>query len=630
MIRLPAGWSRRFGRLVGLALLGTGMVVGLILGPSWFSIYAPFWAPRDVIIDALRAAHFLYVSLIFGLPSGILAAGLLGLAAHRRGWLRARSVAARAMAVMVATVLAMAAAEAVAAVRLAAMLAASPAPWLPEHFDDPPNRDSKSPDDGTSAFRSDFPDAVDDAGRTVDVVILGESSACGDPYDQWFSVGSILTWKLGEAIPSRRFVLHNLAIPGVRLEQIQKGLETLDRRPDLAILYAGHNEISMRHIWNGTPPYYLDASQPPRPPTSIDTLGKLSSVCRLIDATIDRRLPSLAPVRTPERRLVDVPTYNARELSDWLAEFRARIEAITSYFERLGARVVLVIPPGNDADFEPSRSFLPPSTPLSEREAFTSRFAEARDLERSDPSAAEASYRRLLDEQPRFAETHYRLARLLEQSHRPDEATRHYVAARDLDGLPVRCISTFQAAYRETAARHPNAILIDGPAVLRLRSGRPAAGDNYFTDAMHPSLIGYASLADEILRALRARRIFGWRGQAEAQVPEVTPSECARHFGMDVPKWLHVGEYAAWFYLHAGAVRFDPESRMAHQARYERAIDRIKAGVNPDAIGVPGIGTRIVLTGPSPDTVARRWSWIGPSQARGTATATDPGLSPAD
>lgn len=605
MIRLPAGWPRRFGRLMGLALFGTVIVVALLLGPSWLSAYAPSWAPRDSVVASLQAARIVYIGLIVGLPLGILASGLVGLMAHRRGWPRVRSAAARAMAAMAATILAMAAAEAAAAVRLAAMLAASPAPQLPEHFDDPPTLDPKHPDDDTSALRADFPDAVDDAGRTVDVVIMGESSAYGDPYGEWFSVGSMVTWKLGEAIPERRFVLHNLAVPGVRLERIQQGLEKLDRRPDLAILYAGHNEISMRNIWNYSPPYYLDARQPPKPPAPTEKLSTLSTICRLIDATIDRRLPSLTPVRTPERRLVDVPTYNTRELNDWLAEFRTRIEAITAYFERLGARVVLVIPPGNDADFEPSRSFLPPSTPLSEREAFATRFEAARNLERTDPPAAEASYRRLLDEQPGFAETHYRLARLLEQSGHPNEATRHYVAARDLDGLPVRCISRFQAAYRETAARHPDAILIDGPAVLRRRSGRPAAGDDFFTDAMHPSLIGYTGLADEILHALHARHLFGWPGQAEAKAPEVTPLECARHFGMDVPKWVHVGEYAAWFYLHAAAVRFDPESRMAHRARYVRAIDRIKAGVDPDTIGATGIGTRIVATGPPPDSDAR-------------------------
>ncbi len=31
----------------------------------------------------------------------------------------------------------------------------------------------------------------------------------------------------------------------------------------------------------------------------------------------------------------------------------------------------------------------------------------------------------------------------------------HYVAARDLDGLPMRLPSDFQQIYREVAARHP-------------------------------------------------------------------------------------------------------------------------------------------------------------------------------
>jgi tetratricopeptide (TPR) repeat protein len=105
-----------------------------------------------------------------------------------------------------------------------------------------------------------------------------------------------------------------------------------------------------------------------------------------------------------------------------------------------------VIPPGNDAGFEPNRSFLPGSASRAQREAFASEFLAARRDETGNPMQAEEMYRRLLERQPRFADSHFRLARLLEQAGKWDEAFRHYVAARDLDGLPMRLPSDFQRA----------------------------------------------------------------------------------------------------------------------------------------------------------------------------------------
>ena len=99
--------------------------------------------------------------------------------------------------------------------------------------------------------------------------------------------------------------------------------------------------------------------------------------------------------------------------------------------------------------------------------------------------------------------------------------------------------------------------------MFRGLSPRGLAGDTFFTDGFHPSLIGYTALAEAILRGLHSRRAFGWGEAAPAPVPAVTPSDCARHFGMDPEKWRHVCDYAAWFYGHTAYVRFDPSGRLA-------------------------------------------------------------------
>ena len=87
-------------------------------------------------------------------------------------------------------------------------------------------------------------------------------------------------------------------------------------------------------------------------------------------------------------------------------------------------------------------------------------------MEEQDQVASIRRFRELIEVQPRFAESHYRLARLLERAGTPDEAYLHYVAARDLDGYPMRCLTVFQDVYRDvargTAARSLTARLISG------------------------------------------------------------------------------------------------------------------------------------------------------------------------
>ena len=43
--------------------------------------------------------------------------------------------------------------------------------------------------------------AEDGSDTTVDVVVVGESSAAGVPYDWWLSIGNIVTWQLEKIIP---------------------------------------------------------------------------------------------------------------------------------------------------------------------------------------------------------------------------------------------------------------------------------------------------------------------------------------------------------------------------------------------------------------------------------------------
>ena len=220
------------------------------------------------------------------------------------------------------------------------------------------------------------------------------------------------------------------------------------------------------------------------------------------------------------------------------------------------------------------------------------------------------AYRLILAEQPGFAEAHFRIARLLERSGDAGEANRHYLAARDLDALPMRCPRDFQDAYREVAARHPHALLVDGQAALSAASPGGILGARHFLDGMHPTVRGHALLAQAILEGLRARRAFGWPESTPA--PVVDPAECADHFGLGSAAWKTACDWGATFFERTAPIRYDPSERLAWIARYRGAASAIAGGRDPEDVGLPGIGVR-----PIASPADRRQTSIGPNRASG-------------
>ena len=88
---------------------------------------------------------------------------------------------------------------------------------------------------------TEFPDPPGD--RDLDLVVVGESSAEGVPYQYWLSIGQIVQWQLGEILPDRRIRLKILAKSGEDLEQQHQRLASLERRPDLLIVYCCHDPL---------------------------------------------------------------------------------------------------------------------------------------------------------------------------------------------------------------------------------------------------------------------------------------------------------------------------------------------------------------------------------------------------
>lgn len=425
--------------------------------------------------------------------------------------------------------------------------------------------------------------------RAIRILVIGESSARGEPYHPWLSAGQIVAWRLQDVFPGRPVELDVWAKGGATLELMHNKLASLTYRPEALLVYVGHNEFSARYPWMRQFDYYRD-DQPQSAVAfgleSLTAIARFSPLCRLALETRERQQVGIQPERVVTRELIDRPVCTPEEAEAIRSDFLRRLETIAAYCDTIGTMPVFVIPPSNDSGFDPNRSVLTCDTSKAARVAFARSVARARALEGKEPILALERESELSERHPEFAELHFRLARLLEQAGLWDEARMHYAQARELDAMPLRCPEPLRQAFRQVASAHPSVLLVDGPRVFESQSAHGIVGDPFFHDAQHPNLRGYAILAEEILHQLAARRAFGW--PAGVSAPLLDLEACARHFQIDAVRWEEVCRREAWFFEATAYIRYDPRFRTDRAKAYLRAAAAIHSGCDPAAALIPG------------------------------------------
>ena len=407
-------------------------------------------------------------------------------------------------------------------------------------------------------------------------------------------------WQLERIFPGRPIRVDVRADGGLCLEQAVLCLLDLERRPDAMIVFAGHNEFQTRFGWSRNVSHYVEEGVK-SPLVLLDRARAISSACKLILTALDLHYGEARPPARVTRELVDHPVCSPNEYAFLRDDFRIRLDALTEYCTGIGCLPILIMPGSNDGSFEPNRSVLAGSVPADLRAAFAREFQAARAAESIDAEASISAYRRLVDQHPEFAEAHYRLGGLLAASGAWDESTRHFVLARDLDGLPLRCPSDFLEAYRTVARRH-GAMLIDGPEVLSRVSPHGVLDDHLFHDGQHVNLIGTIALANDILVQLKKRRALGWPESTPA--PRIEIETCARHFGLDSKKWATICDRTSDFYVRTAFVRFDPSSRLRIADQYHQASLDFAAGRPLRNSSLPTLAMAVSLLRPVPQPAA--------------------------
>jgi tetratricopeptide (TPR) repeat protein len=545
-VRLPGRPLCRARRVWAMAVALSAAISAALIVPGWLAVL-PRPVRRALTEILLESVLAVYVALLFAAVIGtVILGGVLARSWHAG---HARPPAATYF---------LASASCLVALGLLELASAAWGAWM-HRFPTLPTQFAVAPSD---PYR---------------IIVIGGSSAAGEPYWPWLSVGQIVAWQLSRGVSDRKFECEILAYPGDSLEMQHHKLAMLTRRPDAIIIYAGHNEFAARFEEE------REGWQDERPWTPLARLNHhacmSSPFCSLVYQIISKnrldRPPSLALRHQP----IDPPVCSELEATAILNDFQRRTEAIVAYCDRIGVLPILIVPPANEAGYEPGRSTVAAAVPADERLRLVHSFQLARAIERHDPLQSAAAYGAILERHPTFAEAHFRLGRVQERQGRFALAGQHYLAALDHDGLPLRCQASFRSAIAEVAYRHRGSILIDGPNELRAISPNGLLGDTLIHDTHHPTLRGHIALAGAILRELDRREIFPHTAALESPVD---PAVCADHFKMNTARWIDLCERVSEHYRRVAGYRYDPAERLEKAARYKAAAENIRRGLPID------------------------------------------------
>lgn len=314
-------------------------------------------------------------------------------------------------------------------------------------------------------------------GSDVRIAAIGGSTMLGFPYEPEWGIANVAVCQLQQMYPEQSFVLENLARTGMNLEQAVGEIRQLKYRPDILLVYSGHNEffydleevaITRKTAWrvdnvlDFSPTFRLISPVLAR--TSVCYVGseKYLTLCSV------QRCPDIV-----ERRRLQRYTNHVQQLFRWAALSRVT--------------VVYCVPASDAATFAPNESICASADPAVHAE-IEAQWEHVRRLQETNQwTEALDVCRAVLNDHAEFAEFHFLAGRSCRALGDREAARNYFWTARNLDQLPIRAKDSYCEAG--IAAATANGIsVIDCPAILRRESTDGFPDQRFFLDGVHPNL----------------------------------------------------------------------------------------------------------------------------------------------
>ncbi len=346
---------------------------------------------------------------------------------------------------------------------------------------------------------------------TVRIVVQGGSSAAGYPFYRTASFPQILATRLRLAYPEREIEVVNTAMAAVNsFTLLDLADEVLAVEPDAVLIYAGHNEYygalgaASTESVGGSPALvrlYLRLR-------SLRTVQLLRNALAQVQQAQADRQAGERPSDTLMARMVGeqaVPlgsdVYEAGR-----AQFEQNLGALLAIYERAGVPVFVGTLASNERD---QRPFVTAHSAGVDDAAWREGLQRGVALvEAGETDAGIEAIRQSAEADPLAADAPFVLGQALLAAGDRAGAAEAFARARDLDALRFRAPSAFNEVIREAARAHGATVV---EVEERLRSAAPdrLVGRATMLEHLHPTLDGYALLADAFFDALVASGRIG-------------------------------------------------------------------------------------------------------------------------
>lgn len=317
------------------------------------------------------------------------------------------------------------------------------------------------------------------------IFVYGESTIYGVPYGPNNSTARWLEAILHEVLPNEPIRVINFGGPGQGSQHLLNALEkTIGYQPDAIVMCVGHNE-------------FLAA------PLSFVTSGPAHRWgyfhCHLYRVAF-HALPGLHErLGKSGDAFVGIPPWSPQH-AEVENQYRRNVDIMAALAGQKQVPLVLAMP-GCYGPWPPNQSQHRQAMSEEGLRSYAARLKAARQaVDRGEGD--EADIRQLIADSDQFAEAHYCLGRVLEQSGRRDEAYDEFYKSLDLDCVPLRGQSPNIAILREIGAAD-GAPFINCREIFREHSPDRTPGGNLFIDHCHPRPYGQYLMAEAIARSLR-------------------------------------------------------------------------------------------------------------------------------
>lgn len=339
----------------------------------------------------------------------------------------------------------------------------------------------------------------------VRVYILGGSAAMGFPHKN-HGIDRVLAAQLRAALPTRKVEVINTAMTSVNSHVVYQVAKTLPQNSaDFAVVLMGNNEVvgpygpgtfSQNFLANLAAIRAIQALKRTR---TWQALDKLLQNARASDAKDELKWQGMQMFTEH-----GVPQDDPR-MDSVYSHYESNLVDIVETLQDKGMHVVVSSVPVNLRHSAPFLSVRDPELSEQQLDAWrdaTRRGAQSADIE--DWSEAVTHFQAALAIDPGYADSHFRLATVLENLGDYQNAKTHFERALNLDALRFRADSRINAIIDKVASRGGDDAFsfVDNAKAFEQSSQPYQPGWNLLLEHVHYDFSGNHVLAAELSRAI--------------------------------------------------------------------------------------------------------------------------------